>query len=102
MKKRIFAGVTALVIGAAFAGEMVWAKNFHTAQDETQLQSFLLQKDTDDLSEKDYDLNGDGVWDGRDLCLLRKQMQEQDKSQITFGTQTNDDFLVDNVLHSDT
>ena len=102
MKKRILAGVTALVIGAAFAGEMVWAKNFYTAQDETQLQSFLLQKDTGNLSEKDYDLNGDSVWDGRDLCLLRKQMQEQDKSQITFGTQTNDDFLVDNVLHSDT
>ena len=102
MKKRIFAGITVLAIGTIFAGQLVWARTTPTVEDGTQLQNFLLQKHSTDASEKDYDLNGDGTWNVLDLCLLKRQLQKQNHDEITFGTQTNDDFLVDNVLHSDT
>lgn len=102
MKKRIFTGITVLAIGTIFAGQLVWARTTPTVEDGTQLQNFLLQKHPTDSSEKDYDLNGDGTWNVLDLCLLKRQLQKQNHDEITFGTQTNDDFLVDNVLHSDT
>ena len=58
----------------------------YTISDVTNLQDFLLAKETSDLSEKNYDLNGDGIWDTFDLCLMKqaytKQMTEGERNTL--------------------
>lgn len=58
----------------------------YTISDVTNLQDFLLAKETPDLSEKNYDLNGDGIWDTFDLCLMKqaytKQMTEGERNTL--------------------
>ncbi|MDE6847803.1 MAG: hypothetical protein K2J44_00435, partial [Ruminococcus sp.] len=51
---------------------------------------------------KNYDFNNDGVWNSFDLCLMKRIFVNQIPSRINFGTQKKDDFIVDNVLYSDT
>lgn len=47
----------------------------HTIEDVRNLQDFLLAKPTDkDLTGADYDMNGDGIWDVFDLCLMRREL----------------------------
>lgn len=43
----------------------------YTLEDVRLLQDFLLRRPTEDLSEKDYDLDHDGVWTVFDLCLMK-------------------------------
>lgn len=38
------------------------------------LQDFLLNRKTNDLSENNYDLNDNGIWNFFDLCLMRQQL----------------------------
>lgn len=102
MKKRIVAAIAAAAIGVTGVGGLVSAKNRYTIDDAKNLQDFLLAKETPDLSDKDYDLNGDGRWDVFDLCLMKRELLCEKSGKIEFGTQTRDDFIVDNVLHSDT
>lgn len=102
MKKRIVAAIAAAAIGVTGIGGIVSAKNRYTIDDAKNLQDFLLAKETPDLSDKDYDLNGDGRWDVFDLCLMKRELLCEKSGKIEFGTQTRDDFIVDNVLHSDT
>ncbi len=46
-----------------------------TADDLQNLQDFLLGRPAkEDLDGKPYDLNGDGVWDVFDLCLMRQKV----------------------------
>ena len=58
----------------------------YTISDVTNLQDFLLAKETPDLSEKNYDLNDDGIWDTFDLCLMKqaytKQMTEGEQNTL--------------------
>lgn len=75
--------------------------NSYKIDDAKELQDFLLAKDSD-LSRKDYDLNNDGVWNVFDLCLMKKKLINQDSEKIEFGKQIKNDFIVDNVLHSET
>ncbi len=49
----------------------------YTISDVANLQDFLLAKETPDLSEKNYDLNGDGIWDTFDLCLMKQAYTKQ-------------------------
>lgn len=46
----------------------------YTIEDVKNLQDFLLTKPTKDLSEKNYDLDGDNAWTVFDLCLMKKQI----------------------------
>ena len=49
-------------------------QNF-TIQDIYNLQDFLLARPTEeDLRDKNYDLNGDGVWNVFDLCLMKREL----------------------------
>lgn len=41
-------------------------------EDIRNLQNFLLGKKTSDLTGNDYDLNGDGIWNVFDLCLMKR------------------------------
>ncbi len=48
-----------------------------TLQDIRNLQDFLLAKPTqDDLKGKLYDLDGDGIWNVFDLCIMKKKVAE--------------------------
>lgn len=57
----------------------------YSIEDIINLQDFLLARETTNLSGKDYDLNGDGVWNAFDLCLMKRAYAEQlpeDESDI--------------------
>ncbi len=70
-----------------------------TIQDIRNLQDFLLAKPTEeDLSGKPYDLDGDGIWNVFDLCLMKrevtKNMPTSDKETETkMNIEVNGDFL---------
>lgn len=102
MKKFMIAAMTVLMIGTTAVGGSVSAKNHYTVDDLKNFQNFLLARDTPDLSGKDYDLDNDGVWDVFDLCLMKRAFVAQIPNKIDFGKQKKDDFIVDNVLHSET
>ncbi|MDE6034988.1 MAG: hypothetical protein K2G36_03660 [Ruminococcus sp.] len=42
----------------------------YTAEDLRNLRDFLLGRETSDLSGKNYDLDGDGIWSIFDLCMM--------------------------------
>ena len=78
----------------------------YTAEDVSALQDFLLGKETEDLTDKPYDLNGDEVWDVFDLCLMKGEVQknsapEPDNSTIvvyfsrTGNTEKIAEYLID-------
>lgn len=55
----------------------------YTIEDIKNLQDFLLVRETPDLSDKDYDLNGDNRWDVFDLCLMKQQYIKQKSQEKT-------------------
>lgn len=48
----------------------------YTIEDIVNLQNYLLVRETSDISEKDYDLNNDGIWNVFDLCLMKQKYAE--------------------------
>ena len=50
------------------------ADSEYTLTDVTNLQDFLLTRPTEDLSGKNYDLDGDNAWTVFDLCLMKKDI----------------------------
>lgn len=52
-----------------------------TAQDVSHLQNFLLHRPAEDLTGKPYDLNGDGCWDVFDLCLMKRGLMNDTRSE---------------------
>ena len=55
----------------------------YTIEDIRNLQDFLVAKETPDLSGKDYDLDGNGVWNVFDLCLMKQQYIKQQSKEKT-------------------
>ena len=56
----------------------------YTIQDIHNLQDFLLAKPTEeDLAGKPYDLDGDGVWNVFDLCLMKRSYIEAHENTNT-------------------
>lgn len=79
-RRKISILCTAAIGIAAINSLTVNAVNSYKKDDLQNLQDFLLAKETPDLSEKDYDLNGDGRWDVFDLCLMKQQYVSQDNN----------------------
>lgn len=44
----------------------------YTIEDLKNLQDFLLCKETSDLSDKNYDLDNDGIWSVFNLCIMKQ------------------------------
>ena len=65
--------------GVTVTFEMVGSSDIeYTVQDVRNLCDFLLAKPTEeDLREKPYDLDNDGVWSVFDLCLMKRKILEQ-------------------------
>ena len=55
----------------------------YTAEDLVNLRDFLLGNETSDLSDKNYDIDGDGIWSVFDLCLMKQQFSVQQNSNKT-------------------
>ena len=54
----------------------------YTADDVKALQNYILGRpDESDLSDKQYDLTGDGCWDVFDLCLMKQAAAGQSETQ---------------------
>ena len=51
-------------------------EKLYTADDVQKLKDFILGKKVDIEKDTNYDLNGDGVWDTYDLCLMRNRVEE--------------------------
>lgn len=89
--QKLLAGVVTAVLGLSITGmtsanadtESVTISKSYTTEDVKNLQDFILAKDPPDLSEKDYDLNHDGVWDVSDLCMMKNQCIEEDETGKT-------------------
>lgn len=64
-------------------------KAAYTLQDVRNLQDYLLAKPTEEeLTDKTYDLNGDGCWDVFDLSLMKREVFKD------MNTETGNDTLV--------
>lgn len=60
----------------------------YTIQDVVNLQNFLVNRPTEEnLKDKPYDLNKDGVWNVFDLCLMKSELSHP-------ATKTNDTIVV--------
>ena len=59
----------------------------YTIDDVKNLQDFLLTKPAEDLSEKNYDLDGDNAWTVFDLCLMKRQISDMNNIQDNENTE---------------
>jgi len=62
-----------LCITSAFS-YMSFAETSYNTGDAVNLRNFLLRCETADLSEKNYDLNDDGVLNVFDYCIMRRKL----------------------------
>ncbi|SEH69276.1 Glycosyl hydrolases family 11 [Ruminococcus flavefaciens] len=51
-------------------------EKLYTADDVQKLKDFILGKKVDIDKDTNYDLNGDGLWDTYDLCLMRNRIEK--------------------------
>lgn len=90
-----------IVTGAESVNETVT----YTIQDVKNLQDFLVNKPIEeDLSGKQYDLNGDDIWNVFDLCLMKrevlKQVENQNDTLVVYFSRTGNtekiaEYLID-------
>ncbi len=59
----------------------------YTVEDLKNLRDFLLTKPAEDLSEKNYDLDGDNAWTVFDLCLMKRQISDMNNIQDNENTE---------------
>ncbi len=77
----------------------------YTIEDIINLQNYLLARETSDISEKDYDLNNDGIWNVFDLCLMKQKYAENlliDKSDTLvayFSATGNTEKIAQHIIN---
>lgn len=102
MKKGVIAIMISLMTGITALGNKKSAEIIYTNSDLKNLRNYILAENITDTSEKGYDLNNDSKYNSLDLCMMRKALITQKSDNIEFGTKMKEEFIVDNVLHSDT
>ena len=76
----------------------------YTVQDIQNLQDFLLVRPTkENLAEKPYDLNHDGIWNVFDLCLMKRACLNQQKDTsntlvVYFSRTGNTEKIADYII----
>lgn len=97
----VFLGINIVTSCSIVTADSIEAKYTYTIQDVQNLQNYLLTKPTkDNLAEKPYDLNDDDVWDVFDLCLMKRELlnqQKKTKMNIEVNGYTLTATLADNV-----
>lgn len=75
----------------------------YTDNDVKNLQNFLLNRYvTDNLQDKPYDMNNDGVWNVFDLCMLKHEMltpaQNDIDTVVVYFSRTNNTEKIANYI----
>lgn len=96
---------TAFVFGSMTTGADETAESVtYTVQDIRNLQDFLLVRPTkENLAEKPYDLNHDGIWNVFDLCLMKRACLNQQKDTsntlvVYFSRTGNTEKIADYII----
>ena len=66
----------------------------YTVKDVKNLQDFLLNRPvSDNLKDKPYDMNNDGVWNVFDLCMMKHELltpaQNDNDTVVVYFSRTN-------------
>ncbi len=77
--------------------------NYHyTEQDAVNLQNFLLGKNvSENLNDKPYDMNNNGIWNVFDLCLLRSKLNPVNNDNdtiVVYFSRTNNTEKIANYI----
>lgn len=76
----------------------------YTIQDVVNLQNFLVNRPTEEnLKDKPYDLNKDGVWNVFDLCLMKSKIsnptaETNDTIVVYFSRTNNTEKIADYII----
>ena len=76
----------------------------YTIQDVVNLQNFLVNRSTEEnLKDKPYDLNKDGVWNVFDLCLMKSKIsnptaETNDTIVVYFSRTNNTEKIADYIM----
>lgn len=96
---------TAFMFGSMTTGADETAESVtYTVQDIRNLQDFLLVRPTkENLAEKPYDLNHDGIWNVFDLCLMKRACLNQQKDTsntlvVYFSRTGNTEKIADYII----
>ena len=71
-----FGNAGSAVINSAEIRVIPDEEKLYSAEDVQNLKDFILGKKVDIEKDTNYDLNGDGVWDTYDLCLMRSRLEK--------------------------
>ena len=77
--------------GVTVSFQLASTKVIYTVQDIRNLSDFILGKPMEnDLTDKHYDLDNDGIWSTFDIVLMRKKILEQKnmKTEFDFDSKT--------------
>ena len=87
--KRLLAGIVTAALGLSMMGlisasaDTKSGNSSYTIEDTRNLQDFLLKKEAGNLSNENYDLDGDGAWSAFDLALMRKEYVQNQSDRKT-------------------
>ena len=100
--------VSAVITGVPYNVTVAEATEY-TVEDAMNLQDFLLGRITGKDLNKSFDLNGDGVVDIFDLCLIRREIVSQPEEKrdtlVVYFSRTGNtekiaEYLID-TIHAD-
>ncbi|MCQ2465636.1 MAG: hypothetical protein MJ095_08645, partial [Oscillospiraceae bacterium] len=99
---------TTAIVATALSANGISTQNInytYTTKDVNNLQDFLLGRETsEDLKNKPYDMDNDGVWNIFDLCMMKHKIIYPDKESndtiVVYFSRTNNtekiaDYIID-------
>jgi flavodoxin len=111
MKKKIISlFATLMVICCVCSGFTVSSstseetnRTIYTVQDVVNLQNFLLNRSAkENLQDKPYDMNNDGVWNVFDLCMMKHELlipaQNDNDTVVVYFSRTNNTEKIANYI----
>lgn len=100
----VFCGCSGFLNTTSTAEETNRTSYTYTVQDAVNLQDFLLNRPTkENLNDKPYDMNNDGVWDVFDLCLMKRELlipseSENDTIVVYFSRTNNTEKIAEYII----